>query len=336
MQWAGIRDIGEQLKQALDHNDECNINAKTINKWIHATPSEAEAMRPTTKLKFQELCALHPEIAKIPDSAAWEFNVNGWKTILAIGCYDSGLTPGFQHCDQLLMEVHQWMEEIRSVPVSNWSEPFVKNPFFYRYLPEELIEACRKKLSGGDFLINIRDHSIIKAIALTNLSFLLECLAWVDADTISTTSENQPQSYYSSYIPIDNIKDYYPHGILIKKWVRVLGGSKAAAELICSEQSAVDNQRSTIDKWIRGTEKPRFATVIPLLQKAVVCRNPVLTENMMRVAIGSQRILWIICTLLMNMSRSLSDEYGITEKELLNIYQKYESFLFQAKSSIGV
>ncbi len=335
-QWAGIRDIGEQIKQSLDPNDEGSINAKTINKCIHASPSEAEAMRPTTKLKFEELYALHPVIEKIPDSAAWEFNIKGWQSILTFGCDDSDVTPGFKHCDQLLVEAHEWMKEFRSTPQSDWSNFFVKNPFFYRYLPKELIETCRRKLNTGDFLENVSDRSIIKAIVLTNVSLLLESLAWIDADFISTTSDNPPESYYSSYIPKNDLKHYYPHGILIKKWVTVLGGSKSAAELICSEQSAVDNQRSTIDKWIRGTEKPRFATVIPLLQKAVLCRNPALPENMMRVAISSQRILWIICTLLTNMSRSLTDEYDISDKELLNIYQKYESFLFQAKSSIGI
>lgn len=293
-------------------------------------------MRPTTVQKFQELNELHPELANIPDSAAWEFNIKGWQSMLAFGCNNSGLTPGFRHCDQLLMEAHQWMKEFTALPQSHWSDFFVKNPFFYRYLSKELIETCRIKLNGECFLENVRDHSIIKAITLTNLSLLLESLAWIDADFINTTSENQPESYYSNYIPKNDLKDYYPHGILIKKWVTVLGGSRAAAELICSEQSAIDNQRSTIDKWIRGTEKPRFATVIPLLREAVLYRNPTLPENMMRIAISSQHILWIICTLLTNISKSLLDNYGISDKELLNIYEKYENFLVDAKSSIGV
>lgn len=334
LKWAGIRNLGEQIKNTLDPNNDCDISAKTIDKWVNTPMDQAENMRPTTEAKFQALYALQllPEMG---DSAAWEFNLNGWRYMLSFGVGDAELTPGFRHCDNLLMDVHRWIKQFRDINSAEWSDFFVKNPFFAKYLPITLVDECRSHLQGKTFLDNARHHSVIKAITLTNLALLLESLAWIDAEFVKGTTDNKPISYYLPYIPTASLNDYYPRGLLIKKWVKLFGGSKSAAEKISSPDVVVDDQRSRIDKWIRGSERPRWNTILPLLRTVILHKNPDLPEESMQSAIRSQRILWILSSLLLNMTTALREDDCISDRDLLDAYQRYDYFLNEAKISMG-
>lgn len=338
-QWAGVRNIGALIKTRLDPDNQCEITTKTINAWYKKGWQANSELRPTTYKKFQALLEPH-DIPEFPECKIWEKELVGWKQLLLIGNENShDFTPAFQRLTELFDEILAWTANIRAQPKHLWSDTFANNnPFFERYLESNVLDECQQYLSGKDFLQAVIDPIIIKAVTLTNLAMLLETLAWLDAENVYATQENKPNSYYIPLMPIGSLSHYYANGVLIKRWVSVVGSTfMMATELLLSTNADAvpDHKRRTIDEWISGSEKPRWETIKPLLRVALKSKYPSLSVKETESYIQGLRYQWFIATTLTNMAKSLSSEFGISEKELLIVFNRYETYLAQAKEQMG-
>lgn len=338
-QWAGVKNLGAAMKKHLDPDDQCEITAKTINAWYKKGWQANSELRPTTYRKFQALLDPH-DIPEFPECKIWEKDLVGWKYILLIGNGNSAnFSPGFKRATELFDEILVWTANIRAQPKHLWSDTFAnKNPFFKRYLSSDVLDECQQHLYGKDFLQALRHTSITKAVTLTNLAMLLEVLAWLDAENVYATQENKPNSYYLPLMPIGSLNDYYANGVLLKRWVSVVGSTlMMATELLPSTNADAvpDHKRRTIDEWISGSEKPRWETIKPLLRVALKSKYPSLSVKETESYIQGLRYQWFIATTLTNMVKSLCSEFGISEKELLIVFNRYETYLAQAKAQMG-